>query len=363
MAPRDPNKTARNKAVLAIKARRREMLPNVFAELVEAGYEYYAREDSLNAFIGSKADDYLNLKEDLIKTPMEYKSKWLRGLKKHAERALKWGNESSHAKMYQLLKGTNPAFKKYVDLFLEGSFLKHYEEHYKNKPKVDECEYWFGNNDDEFGLLVTPRYAKGRWENDQSEIRHFRHPYWTLSHVMVTGLCYMNENLIRTFSTLEDFLQFFRDMVRRTKSPYQLELADKYISYVTAHEAPLSVPLLIPELRYDPLKKRHEHRLDFTIINPWTMSKTGFEVSPSSSHGTLKGKKKTLKELSADVQAWFEKEMKKHKDYWRKYGINYVVYTDSDLENIQVIWLEMKNHLESYEAPDQLELQLMNELL
>jgi len=339
------------------------MMGTVIADLERSGYENFAREDSLNAFIGSKADNYLNLKEDLIKTPMEYKSKWLRGLKKHAEQASRWGNESSHVKMYKLLKGDNPNFKQYVDLFLEGSFLKHYEEHYKNKPKFDESEYWFGNNDDEFGLLVTPRYAYGRWENDQSEIRHFRHPYWTLSHVMSTGFCYMNENLTRTFTSLEDLLQFFRDMVRRTKSPSQLAIADRYIAYVKSHETPLSIPFLIPELRYDPLKKRHEHRLDFTIITPWTMSKVGFELSPSSTHGVLKGKNKTLKGLSADVHTWFEKEMKKHKEYWRKYGINYIVYTDSDLEDIEGIWLEIKKHLESYDAPDHLELQLMNELL
>lgn len=363
MAPRDPNKTARYKAVAAIKVKRREMLDDVLAELEEAGWGYTSSEASLNALIGSKADDYLNLKEDLIKTPMEYKSKWLKGLKKHAEQSKKWGNESSHLLIYELLKGDNPLFKKYVDLFLEGSFLKHYEEHYKTKPKVDESEYWFGNNDDEFGLLVTPRFVGGSWENDKSEIRHFKHSYWTLSHVMASGLCYMNENLIRTFTSLEDFLQFFRDMVRRTKSPYQLKLADKYISYVKAHDNPMSVPLLIPELRYDPLKKKHEYRLDFTIINPWTMSKVGFELSPSSTHGTLKGKKKTLKELSEDVAAWFEKEMKKHKEYWRKYGINYIVYTDSDLEDLDEVWLEIRKHLESYEAPDELELHLMKELL
>ena len=116
---------------------------------------------------------------------------------------------------------------------------------YKQKPKLDESEYWFGNNDDEFGLLVTPRFSTEQWENDNSEIRHFKKPYWTIAHVMETGLCYMGEKRVRTFTTIEDYLQFFRDMVRRTKSMYQLDVADRYIEFVSTSNDPLSVPLLL----------------------------------------------------------------------------------------------------------------------
>ncbi|OEZ90868.1 hypothetical protein JAB8_17930 [Janthinobacterium sp. HH106] len=360
---RDPNKTARNQQIRSIKDQRRALQSSVFAEL--AGFEggKYCNELSLNAFIGSKTDDYIELKNEIIKSPMEYQSKWLKGLKRCVVKSAITGTEPRHGKIHGLLTGNNPNFKKYVALFLEGSFLKHYDEHYKQKPKLDESEYWFGNNDDEFGLLVTPRFSGGNWENDKSEIRHFKHPYWTLSHVLETGVCYMGEEKMRTFSKLSDYLQFFRDLVRRTKSKYQLDIADRYIAYVETHSLPLSVPMLIPEIRYDPFKTKHEHRLDFLIINPWNLEKYGFEFSPWSTHGKLTGAKRTMSEYNADAKANFEKEMTKHKKYWRKFGVTYIVYTDQDLADMDAIWDEMKRHLEILGQPDQLELALLSELL
>jgi hypothetical protein len=363
MAPRDPNKTARNRRIAEIKEERRAIQDQVFNELKNVEDGKYCNEESLNAFIGSKIDDYIDLRNDVIKTPMEFASKWLKGLKEAAERSNITYTEPRHNRMLKLLKGRNPFFKKYVSLFLEGSFLKHYETHYKVKPKIDESEYWFGNNSDEFGLLVTPRFVENQWENDKSEIRHFKYPYWTISHIINVGLCYLNCNEVYSFSKLEDYLQFFRRMVRMTKSTYQLQIAEKYIDYVTSSDHPESIPLLIPELRYDPFKNRHEHRLDFLIINPWNMSKIGFEFSPWSTHGELTGAGKKLKEYNEEAKANFEKEMKKHKKYWRKYGVNYLTYTDEDLSDIDSVWEEIKKYLEIPRNSDQLELQLMNELL
>jgi hypothetical protein len=363
MAKRDPNKTARNKMIEAIKNQRRALQPKVFAELAAVEGGKYCNELSLNAFIGSKTDDYIDLTEAVINSPLEYTSKWIAGLKKAAAASRLTGSDPRHRRMLDLITGNKfPNFKRYLSLFLEGSFLKHYEEHYKAKPKIEESEYWFGNNDDEFGLLVTPRFARGNWENDKSEIRHFSHPYWTLAHLLETGLCYMGENKKRTFTDLNDYLQFFRDMVRRTKSQYQLEIADRYIAYVQKHEDPLSVPVLIPELRYDPFKTKHEHRLDFLIVNPWSLQKSGFEVSPWSTHGQLTGAKKTMAEHNRDAKESFERQMEKHKKYWRKFGINYLTYTDADLTDMDAIWEEIKRHLEIAEAPDQLELAIIGEL-
>lgn len=362
MAKRDPNKTARNRMVRELKEKRRKLQPAVFAELAGFDGGRLCNEASLNAFIGSKTDDYIKLRDDVIKSPMEYVSKWLAGLKKAALAAAITGTDPRHLQMQELVKGKYPEFKRYLSAFLEGSFLKHYEEHYKAKPKIDESAYWFGNNDDEFGLLVTPRFVGGQWENDKSEIRHFRHPYWTLSHVMEVGLCYMGEDEIRTFSEVSDYLQFFRDLVRRTKSKYQLDIADRYITYVQEQGEPLSVPLLIPELRYDPFQRKHQHRLDFLIVNPWTMEKSGFEISPWSTHGQLAGAKRTLKEYNEEAKENFEKEMQKHKKYWRRYGVTYVVYTDTDLEDMDAVWGEIQSKLEVDNSSEQLELALLSEL-
>lgn len=95
------------------------------------------------------------------------------------------------------------------------------------------------------------------------------------------------------------------------------------------------------------------------IINPWTMQKFGVEISPWSSHGKLEGKDKKLSEYNTDAKKNFEKEMKKHKAYWRKYGVSYITYTDEDLEDIESIWIEVKECLEAEEKPDQPEMEFL----
>jgi len=359
---RDPNKTARNRMLTSLKAQRRALQPAVFKELADIEGGKYCNELSLNAFIGGKTADYIALPDEVISTPMEYQSKWLSGLKESAAVSSSSGRNPRHVRMYELVTGDFPSFRRYLAVLLESSFLKHYEEHYKIKPKIDESEYWFGNNDDVFGLLVTPRFYAGQWENDKSEIRHFRHPYWTISHVMATGLCYMGESRMRTFSNIGDYLQFFRDMVRRARSPLQLAIADRYVELVNNHADPGSVPLLIPELRFDPHKNRHLHRLDYLLINPWSMEKFGFEFSPWSTHGKLKGAGRSMSEYDADAKANFEAEMRKHKNYWRRYGVSYVIYTDTDLASPDTIWADIVRHLEMGEAPQQLELALLHDL-
>lgn len=363
MTARNPNTTARNKRVSAIKDERRLLQPKVFKELKTFDNGRINNEASLNAFIGGKIDDYIDLRSDVINTPMEFKAKWLNGLKKAYKESVSTGTEPRHQNMMMLLKGSNPNFRRYVDIFLEGSFLKHYEAFCKVKPEIEESEYWFGNNADEHGLLVTPRFANGKWENDGSEIRHFKHPYWTIAHVLNVGLCPLKSSSKVEFSTLKDYLQFFERTVRMTKSHFQLEIAKKYIEYVEKSDSPGSIPLLIPELRYDPHKIKHEYRLDFLIINPWTMSKIGFEFSPWSTHGQLTGKGKLLKDHNEEAKANFEREMRKHKSYWRKYGIIYVVYTDEDLSDMETIWKEIKKNLELPKKNEQLDLMLIDELL
>lgn len=361
MGKRDPNKTARNKYIRELKEQKREILPKAIAEIsIHDEYERYSTENTLNAFIGSKTGEYLELSSEVSKSPIEYQQKWLEGLKKKAFHSKITQRNPRHLRLFKLVAGDFPNFQQYLLVFLETSYLRHYEEHYKEKPKISESEYWFGANNDVFGILVTPRFRNGVWENDKSEIRKFKYPYWTISHVLETGLCYMNENEIRSFSGIEDYLFFFRDMVRRTASKYQRIIAEKYIGHVKNHSCPESVPLLIPELRFDPLKVRHKYRLDFFTINPWSMSKFGFEISPWSSHGQLKGARSTMKEFNEQAQVNFEKEMAKQKSYWREYGVSYITYTDTDLKDIEGIWREVKEKLDLVVKPIPLDASLLS---
>jgi hypothetical protein len=148
--------------------------------------------------------------------------------------------------------------------------------------------------------------------------------------------------------------------VRLTKSNYQIEIAKRYCSFVRASVKPEQVPLLIPEIRYNHEGRKHEYRLDFLVVNPYTMDKIGFELSPWSSHGQLSGKAKSLKELNEEAKGNFEKEIRKIKAYFQKYNIYTLVYTDSDLQNLDSVWAEISSYLSPNEPPVQLSLDLID---
>jgi hypothetical protein len=352
MAKRDPNKTARNKRIAAMKELLRKLLPTV---LGETGIE---SEASLNAKIGGKADEFIDLKNEVINSPEHYASLYLDGFQNARSTT---GFRTGFDDMYDLFDGSKAA-QQYMLLFLERSYLKHFDELSKRRPSVEEAAIWIGQNSADYGLLVTPRFAKGDWQNDRSEIRHFKPGYWTIGHVLETGLVIPGKNKKMTFTDVDAYLDFFENvLVRHSKSTYQIEIAERYCAYVRAATDPLAVPLLIPELRYEGRAAKHKYRIDFCVIDPVTLQKTGFELSPWSSHGELTGTKgKTQMAINAEASANFDKEMKKHKDYFKKHGIFALIYTDSDLVNLNNIFEDIKECLEKKPVMTQMNFHLLS---
>lgn len=347
MAKRDPNVTARNKTIDLMTAELKTLQPKVFPEVDRQS------ESSLNAYIGSKADEFIDLKHEIITTPEHYIHCWLSGMEKASESGF---GDVEIKKHLQDPKNIN--FKKYVFIFLKRSFLRHYNELYKKRPELDHSSLWFGVNDAHYGLFVTPRWNGADWENDRSEIRAVKFKYWTIGHILHAGLCIPDENDKYEFSKLEDYLDFFKAQIRLTKSRYQIEIANRYIEYVRGSDRPLDVPLLIPELRYDGSGRKHVYRLDFMVINPFTMEKIGFEISPWSTHGQLSGKHKTLIELNDEARGNFEKEMKKIRDYFKKFSVPIFHFSDTDLVDLGNVWNEIMDYLDPGSPPKQLEMSL-----
>ena len=344
MAKRDPRKTARNKKIVAMKADLRSLLPKV---LKETGI---ADEISLNAMIGHKTDHAIDLKNEVIISPDHYVALWMEGFERHLAEggALGFGDLFSMAK-------ASPALRQYLMVFLQRSYLKHYDELHKKRPLVEEAEVWIGQNNADYGLLVTPRFKNGQWENDKSEIRHFKPRYWTIGHVLVSGLVVPGKNDVMTFATVDDYLKFFEHvLVRHAASSHQAKIAGMYSDLVRTSGDPLGIPLLIPEFRYNGRESKHEYRLDFCVIDPDTLDKVGFELSPWSTHGKLKTKGKTGAEINEEAKANFEKEMKKLKKFFKKHGIFVLVYTDTDLAEPESVFSDIRNHLEAAEPTKQL---------
>lgn len=315
---------------------------------------------SLNAKIGGKNRLYLDVRSVVVHSAEQFTSIWLDGFKAKVNESRTLGRiHSGEVETYELLK-QHHVFQDYLFLFLRRMFVRYQASLGKKKPRVEESEIWIGQRNANYGLLITPRFVNGSWENDKSEIRHFKPRYWSIGHVMQTGLCVPGKPDRLQFWDVDQYLIFFRDvLVRLSGSEYESKIADKYCEYVRASTNPLEVPLLIPEFRYEGIDVVHGYRLDFTIIEPTDLNKIGFELSPWSTHGKLeKLKGLTQRKINEMAQGNFEYEMKKHKDFFRKHGIFSLIYTDQDLSDIDGIFEDMKMYLEPKNIGNQIKLYL-----
>lgn len=351
MAKRDPNLTARNRMIESLKVKLRELLPKVLAATG------ISSEQSLNAIIGSKIDKFFDLKNDVIHSQDEFVARWLEGLKKSAFE----DGESLHHFIWTQLK-KHESYREYLLLFLKRSYLKHFEELSKNRPLVEDAEIWIGQKNANYGLLVSPRFKNNQWENDKSEIRAFDKAYWTIGHVMKTGLVIPGKDKIFKFSDIDQYLLFFQDtLVRNSGSKYEYEIAGHYCEYVKKQPTPELVPLLIPEFRYAGLAEKHVYRLDFMVINPYSLNRVGFELSPWSTHGYLAKigglTQKKINEMAADN---FAKEMKKHRSYFKEHNVFCFIYTDEQLADSTSLF---KNEIEPLLKPEQTQVQLSFKIL
>lgn len=359
MAKRDPAKTLRNVEISKLTEKINEIKDEV---LDITGFD---KEQSLNATYGGKYAEYIDIKNVVVDTPEQFIALYFQGFLRVLEDLgadARSGNRYYDA--FYLVK-KHKKVQRWLRLFLARTFLRNYDALSKARPRVEEAEIWIGQNNASYGILVTPRFKNDAWENDKSEIRRFKPKYWTIGHIMETGFVIPDEDDTIEFDEIEDYLSFFKNtLVRNSGSIHEREIAKRYCEFVRNSAQPLDVPLLIPELRYGGKEVRHEHRLDFTIINPHTLEKVGFELSPWSSHGAITGTKgKTQKQINEEAKAHFEQEMKKLKAYFRKLSIPVLVYTDTDLADYDVLFEDIKKYLSPTKIARQLEFHAMEDFL
>jgi len=356
MAKRDPKKTALNKR---IKALGEQLAPNRQYVMHQLGA---LNVQSLHARIGGKNADFIDVKNEVIASPEAFVALWLRGFLRHLEARRPYDPADSSWGLFDAMRH-DPVVKTYVVTFLKRTYLRNAHALSRRRPTVEEAEVWIGQNKLAYGLLVTPRFASAGWENDKSEIRHFPKDYFTVGHVLETGLVEPGKNRVVTFTDVEQYLTFFESvLVRPAGSPHQDAIATRYSDYVRAQANPERVPLLIPEFRYAGRAGKHKHRLDYAVIDPFTMEKIGFELSPWSTHGKLTGtKEKTQKQINEEALANFEKEMDKHKEFFRRHRVFTLIYTDGDLADPDQVFDEIAGHLDPARAPQQLEILALDE--
>lgn len=317
----------------------------------------WLNEASLNAVIGSKAAEFMDLHHAQILSAESYASLYMKGFKA----AMKQPGAITHRENYAEFQKSKIA-QKYFMLFLKRSYLKHFDEYSRMRPQLHESMIWIGQNKADYGLFITPIYQDGEWVNDRSEIRHFPKRYWTIGHVVKTGLVVDGDPDRITFETIDSYLAFFKNtLVRASGSTYEKDVAKLYVDFVRNSPEPEHVPLLIPEFRYGGKVSKHGFRLDFTIINPFTMEKIGFELSPWSTHGNLTGLKGlTQAKINEMAKDNFEKEMKKHRSFFNKHGVYALIYTDEQLKDVPALFSEMQKYLTPVDKVEQLDFELLN---
>lgn len=343
MAKRDPIKTERNKQIRLLKDKINELVPEVLR------ITGFGDVSSLNATYGGKMQEYVNVKFNTFTDAENFIAQYIQGFINKVESIPI--TERIFSPYYKALKYVqdNKVVKEWLLIFLERTFLKNYELYTRIKPENEsEALIWIGQECASYGIGITPRFANDQWENDKSEIRSFDKKYFSIGHILKTGLLIPNENEIINFNTAEDYLIFFKSViVRLSKSVHEKEIAERYCNYVREKEYNEDIPLLIPEFRYNGIEKAHKYRLDFCILDYTNSTKVGFELSPWSTHGELKSTKdKTQKIINEEAQNNYYKEITKYKNYFIKYGITVLAYTDQDLENPDVIFEDIKKYLE-----------------
>lgn len=197
MVKRDTEKTRRNKEITILTEQIRNLEPTV---LKLTGFSNL---HSLNGTYGGKYAEYIDINNEVIDTPEQFISLYCQGFTKKLESLGQYAKPGNYYYDAWLHFFEYEDVRKWLIVFLKRTFLRYYESLSKVRPTVEESVIWFGQENASYGLLITPRFKDGQWENDKSEIRHFKQQYWTISHILKTGLVIpFEEDEKITFNTI-----------------------------------------------------------------------------------------------------------------------------------------------------------------
>lgn len=304
----------------------------------------------MHAHIGRNNNIFVDSVRMQFHSPDHFIARWLNGLtyQVHQKR-----DAIARRRRYSNKKGTeqiipemlqDPLLKEYIYLFLERNFYRNFQARVRAKPDDSLWQIWFGAGNLVWGLLISPALRFGEWTNDKSQMRRETYAYWTVEHVLETGLIAPATAHPVSFSSVDAFLNFYETVLARvSNSEYEKVISKRYIEYVRSQKDPAKIPLLIPELRYAGKETEHRYRLDFCVLNAYTMGMTGFEISPASSHMSIAGiTSKTQKELNEELSKKWSKESDKRNAYFKEYGITTITFADAELKNLDACFGEIR---------------------
>lgn len=312
-------------------AERRENVLERASELLDRCVNVF----SLHGKIGGKNNTYTDCVNGKFINFQDFYSAWLNEFNNRCElNNVKLFEGGSLSDLLTLF--SDKAIREYTVLFLERNFVKNYLARVRNKPEESLWKIWFGN-EVVFGLFIAPKTClDGGIRIDRSEIRRAKYNYWTIGHIMFTGLYDPENETFYRFSDVDEFLKLYQNILKRlSRSDYEKKVYGRYVDYLIHSKDVFSEPFLIPEFRYEGFERKCKYRVDFTVLNPYTFQFVGFELSPSSTHMSVSGiDNKKQVDVNAELKERWEKEMHKRNEYLKRYGISLVTFTDSDLQDI-----------------------------
>lgn len=314
---------------------------------------YEPRIQSLHGVIGGKNNTFVDSVRTQFNDFRNFFALWMKGLidKFHTEVSYRGdhtektpGQWSSAERLVEMMK--NPTLLDYTKTFLERNFYRNLRERTRAKPNEKLWSIWFGYKLN-FGIFLAPIYKENEWTNDKSEIRRAPFEYWTIGHILQTGIIDPENNKLVHFKSIDNLLEFIQNILKRlSSSQYEKIIYDKYIDYVSKSETKFNIPFLIPEFRFAGLRQKHKHRLDFTILNSHVMKFTGFEISPASSHMRISKLKEKQSKVNDDLKKQWIKEMTKRNDYFSEFDITTITFTDDDLMDIDKCFKEIISYMQ-----------------
>lgn len=327
---------------------------NIYCKLrTREGRDTFSYQSMMNT-IGSKNATFTDCVNMEFMTPNIFIAEWLKGLcDEYGEKEYEGPNGTYRYILIEMMR--YPICKEFILLFLERNFYRNYYERVRYKPSASLWEVWFGSNPLFWGIMLSPAFRNGKWTNDVSEIRRADYEYWTIGHVLKTGIVAPNSSEPFRFHSIDEFITFYKQILMRiSNSKYEQELMQYYFDYILSQENANKVPLLIPEFRFYKEEKDHKYRLDFTVLNAYTREAVGFEISPQSTHMSVSGIKrdgKTQTEINSEIGEKWEKEMDKRNEYFSQYGISVITFTDKHLQDIEACFEVIKGYLEERGIP------------
>jgi hypothetical protein len=308
---------------------------------------------SFHGIIGSQYRSYADVVHAEFSDPQDFVARWLEGLRRAAEEERReelatygrvYGNRRAN-RLVELLR--DDTIWEYTRNFHERNFFRYLHERIRAKPQESLWSVWFGNNQMTWGVLIAPSLRGGEWKNDVSEIRRSKYMYWTVGHVLAEGFVNPDENTPHSFVDTAAVVQFYRNILKRISvSQYERAVVDHYCAYLESSSDPESEPLLIPEMRYAGLERKHEYRLDFAVLNSHVMGFTGFELSPHSTHLAVTGiAKRTQIDVNNEIRENWEREIAKRQNYFDTFGIRVETFTDAHLVDMANCFQRIKLYL------------------